>query len=305
MAIAAPEARGAFRLPELVIEAPPELAAIATTLRGLDRTALRPGMELTGLEDAGPPINVVLAPEASPAARSAPAWVSGFTDGVSGIVVLLPERVPRYPDRSLGTLLQHEVAHVLVARAARGRPVPRWFNEGLAIAASRDPDLGDRARVALAVLSDERLPLERIDQAFGGGPRDVELAYALAGDFVQDLLRRYGRGTGASILAGLGRGESFEAAFVRATGARLGAVESSYWRRRTLWDRWVPIATSSAALWAGVMLLALVAFRRRRQRDAAIRRRWEEEGTALDSPDDASDGADHDAPDEADDEPVN
>jgi len=263
--------------PRLIVQAPPELAGDAAILQRIDPTALRPAMELTGLTDPGPPIVVVLATESSPAGRSAPPWVTGFTAGVTGVVVLLPERVPRYPDRSLVTLLQHEVTHVLVSRAAQGKPVPRWLDEGLAMAASRDPDLEDRTRVALAVLTDRRLPLRRIDEAFAGNPAEVQSAYALARDFVEDLLRRYGNGAGAAILRDIARGEPFEEAFRQATGVEIAAVEASYWRRRTFWDRWVPFATSSAALWGAITALALLAFRRRRARDAAIHRRWDEE----------------------------
>ena len=41
------------------------------------------------------------------------------------------------------------------------------------------------------------------------------------------------------------------------------------------WYRWIPLLTSSFTLWAGIVLLALVAFRRRRQRDAEISARWD------------------------------
>ena len=57
--------------------------------------------------------------------------------GDQGLIVLLPERVPSYPDSSLDDVLLHETAHVLVARAAGGRPLPRWFQEGMAMIAGR------------------------------------------------------------------------------------------------------------------------------------------------------------------------
>lgn len=263
--------------PRLQFEAPPELVGVAAELARIPPEAFRPGMRLTGLTDPGPPILVVLAAPGSPAERAAPPWAAGLARGGAGVVVLLPDRVRRSPDRRLLPLLQHEVAHVLVARAARGRAVPRWFDEGLAMAAGRPIDLGDRARVALAVLSDSRLPLARIDAAFAGGGGDVEAAYALARDFVAQLLEHHGTDVGARILAQVARDVPFREAFRNVTGASLLEVETAYWRRRTFWDRWVPIATSSATLWGGITLLALAAFRRRRLRDAAIHARWDEE----------------------------
>ncbi len=263
--------------PRLVFQAPAELRGAAASLADLGSAVLEPALQRTGLEEPGPPILVLLAPESSPAARSAPPWVSGYANGTSGVVVLMPARTSRYPDGGLVPLLQHEVAHVLIARAAQGGEVPRWFDEGLAMASSREWAFGDRARVALAVLTDARLPLARIDAAFAGGTGEVGSAYALARDLVRELLARHGQDAGARILARVARGERFKEAFLQATGESLAAFETSYWSERTLWDRWVPILTSSALLWGGISLLALLAFQRRRARDLVILGRWEEE----------------------------
>ncbi len=281
LALAAGAPATAAARPELVLQAPPELAAAAAEIRGYGEATFRPALERTGLADLGGPITVLLFSESSYEARRTPRWVAGSTDSRAARVALFPARVDGYPDRGLEALVQHEVAHVLVARAAGGQGVPRWFDEGLAMAAGRSGDFGDRARVALAVLSDERLPLARIDAAFAGGASEVASAYALARDFYQELERRFGRGVGATILAGVARGEPFKAAFRGATGESLAAVESDYWRRRSLWNRWVPIVTSSAALWGAITLLALAAFRRRRAIDAELRRRWEQEAAAA------------------------
>lgn len=264
---------GATQLPTLVVEAPAQLAAVGEEVRAM-RPALARAMELTGLEDPGPPIRIVIASESSPAALSAPAWVSGYADSRRGVVVLMPARARRYPDDGLQALLVHEVTHILVDRAAAGEAVPRWFDEGLAMAAGRSAALEDRARVALAVLTDSSLPLYRIDQAFAGGSGEVAAAYALARDFVRVLLQRFGEDVPGEILAAVARGESFSDAFRAATGERLGTVEAEYWRRRSLWDRWIPLVTSGTLLWTGITMLALAAFRSRRRRDEEIRQRW-------------------------------
>src|SRR6185295_15604645 len=280
--LATPLAAVAFpTLPRLAItQGSPEVARETQEIERMDPALFRPGLELTGLDDAGPPIAVLVAPENSAAARAVPSWVSGYADGAASAVVLLPQRVGRYPYGSLEALVEHEVAHVLIARAAGDRPVPRWFDEGMAMAASRGQDLEDQARVALAVLMDGRVTLQDLDASFHGSRPDVQVAYALAGDFVADLLRRHGSTAGAGILAQIARGASFENAFATEIREPLAAVEASYWKRRTFWNRWVPILSSTATLWTGVTLLALVAFRRRSARDAALRASWEAEEQA-------------------------
>ncbi|MCB1009201.1 MAG: hypothetical protein KDB94_09935 [Acidobacteria bacterium] len=268
-------------VPQLLFQAPADLRGVAERLEALEPSALEPAMQRSGLVDPGPPILVVLAPESSPAARARPPWFSGYANGAAGVVVLMPARTGRYPDGSLVALLQHEVAHVLIARAARGGEVPRWFDEGLAMAASRDTQFGDRTRVALAVLTDSRLPLARIDATFAGGSSEVESAYALARDVVRELLERHGQDAGARILAGVARGLRFKEAFLEATGETLGTFETRYWDDRTFWDRWIPILTSSALLWGGISLLAIAAIRRRRTRDRERMARWEAEERPL------------------------
>src|SRR5258706_5733297 len=203
--------------PQLVFDAPPRFLPTATRLRASTPPQLASVMRLTGLGDPGPPIRVVLAPEGSPEAGLAPRWVVGYALGNQGLIVLLPERVPRYPDSSLDDVLLHETAHVLVARAAAGRPLPRWFQEGMAMIAGRSWGLDDRTRLTLALLVDRPVSLAALDGRFAGGQAEVHRAYAVAGSFVRDLLDRYGPGVAPSILAGVARRLTFEDALFRAT----------------------------------------------------------------------------------------
>lgn len=267
-------------VPELSIEAPPEYAHHLERLEGLDRRRLEGAMQLAGLDRPGPPIRVVLAREGSPEAAAVPSWAAGYALGGGGPVVLFPGRAGSYPYDSLEELLQHEVAHVLVDRAARGRPVPRWLHEGIAMTAGGAWGLEDRTRFGLAVARQGEVPLASLDQRFAGGSSAAAGAYALAGGFVSHLLRRHGPGVTGAILAGLADGLPPAEAFHRATGETLAAAEASFWRRQTLWHRWVPFLTSSTALWIGVTLLALWAIRRRRERDALLAARWEAEEAA-------------------------
>jgi hypothetical protein len=262
------------QLPQLMVGGPPELAGLALEVGAL-RERLRWPMELTGLTDPGLPIRVVLAPASSEHARSQPAWVSGFADPPAGLVVLIHGRFGRYPDHDLESLLQHEVTHVLTHRAAGGRWVPRWFSEGLAMAASRESDLGDHARVALAMLSDEAWSLTRVEHSFENRNASPTSAYALSQDFVRHLMKRHGRDVGARILARMAQGESFPIAFRVATGERIDEAEA-VWARRSWWDRWIPVIGSSTLVWIGISLLALAAFVRRSQRDAETRAGWVE-----------------------------
>lgn len=266
----------AQRPPEIVVEAPPSLSGVATRLREADPARLTSVMRLVGLQDPGPPIRVILAPEGTQES-AVPRWVSGYALGGQGVIVLLPERVPSYPDSSLSDLLSHEVAHVLIARAAGGHPLPRWFHEGMAMIAGLSWDLEDRSRLTLALLVDRPVSLSEVEQRFQGGQAEVNRAYAIAGAFAHDLLDRYGQDAAARILRKMADGLPFDQAFEAATGTPLAEAESSFWDRQTFWYRWVPVLTSSVALWMLITALALWAIRHRRARDAAQKRIWDEE----------------------------
>ena len=270
-------AAGQLEIPQLIVEAPPGFEPTAERLRAVGPEELASTMRLVGLTDPGPPIRVIVAPEGSGPARLVSPWVSGYAISDRGLVVVMPQRVGSYPDNSLEDLLRHEVAHVLVSRAAGGHPLPRWFHEGMAMIAGGSWGFDDRSRLTLALLADRPVSLAELEGRFSGGQSEVNRAYAIAGSFVRDLFDRYGSEAAPRVLAGVSRGLSFEEAFREATGATLAQAESAFWNRQTFWYRWVPVLTSSVTLWLLITLLALWAIRRRRARDAALRRIWDEE----------------------------
>src|SRR5918996_41508 len=182
-----------------------------------------------------------------------------------------------FPDSSLEDLLRHEVAHVLIGRAAGGRPVPRWFQEGLAMIAGQSWGLADRSQLTIALLADSRISLAELDSRFTADQGTVQRAYAVAGAFVRDLVQSHGQGVTGAILSGVAEGLPFDEAFQKAAGVSLPAAADSFWERQTFWYRWIPLLTSSVFLWILITLLALWAIRRRRARDTAQRRLWDEE----------------------------
>lgn len=260
--------------PQLEVEAPPELAAVAAELRALGAEDFSEVLRLTGRPGFSRPIRVLIVPESSQLARDAPGWVSGYVRGDDALIVLFPARVRSYPDNTLRTLLHHEIAHVLVAEAAGGRPVPRWFNEGVATVAAREWGLEDRARFAAAVVGRGPGSSRELDAGFAGTAAEVRRAYALSAAFVRFLQREHGPQAPAEILAGIGRGLDFEDAFLRTTGIPLARTELSFFEDEIFWSTWLPFLTSTGALWMAVTALALLAIHRRRVRSRRMLEQW-------------------------------
>ena len=268
---------GQTALPTLRIDAPASLEAVAERVGRFPVSRLTTAMTLAGLTRAGPPIDVLLVAESSDLARDTPPWISGFADAERNLVVLFPNRARSYPSDSLETLLHHEVAHILFSRAARGRPVPRWFNEGLALAAERPAGLGDRSRLAWALVRYGGVSLAELERLFGTGRAADQRAYAVASALVRDLLRAHGEASAGRVLSLVGQGRPFDEAFETATGAPLPVAVDRFWSRQRQWGRWIPFLAGPAFLWMVITLLALYAIRAHRLRRAEQRRLWEAE----------------------------
>jgi len=254
---------------ELEVRAGDGMGRIATGIRAGDPRRFDAVMRLVGLREAGAPILVLVAPESSPLAQRTPSWISGYAVPEESFIVVFPQRAVQYPIDGMEELLRHEVAHVLLERATGGKEVPRWFNEGVATVAGGSWNISDRSMVTLTLARTGELSFARVEEMFGEGEPAVGQAYAFSGAFVNDLLQRDGSGSVAGVLSRVRDGSPFEYAFVRVTGMPLHRAEQQFWRRRTLWNRWIPLLTSSLVLWGAITLLATWATAARMRRDRA------------------------------------
>lgn len=275
---------GARQPPEslqLQLEAPPELAAVRMRLEALPDGSFA-DIEQFDASNPEPPIHVVLVPETSELARRVSQWISGFAVGESSLVVLFPARAPGYPDETLEDVLRHEVAHVLMWRATGGRPVPRWFDEGVAMEVERQRRWQDQTQLFYQLVTGGETDLQHLERLFDGGPSNQTRAYALAGAFVDDLLRQHGRNTVRDTLMRVHSGTDFDTAFAAVTGSSPSHAEAEFWRSQRMWTSWVPIVSSTTTLWVGVTLLALLAIYMRRRRNREIEEEWAKEDSDED-----------------------
>ncbi len=234
-------------------------------------------MRLVGLDVAGDPIRVVLLPEGYEMARRTPPPTAGYALPDQNLIVLFPARSPQYPHDTLEDVLHHEVAHVLMARAAGGAGLPLWFHEGLAVLGERTWGLEDQARLVSEMVMVSRTPLDRVDAMFAADEGSKTRAYTLAAAFVRELIRRHGADAPANVLRRMRTGETFERAFANAMGESVAEAENAFWEGQRFWTSVGPFLTTQTALWMGVTVIALAAIIRRRMQRAAKRKEWAEE----------------------------
>jgi hypothetical protein len=267
--------------PKFTIASDEKLAVVGRELssRPTERTASL--ASFVGLESSGPVITVHLLEESSSVARRVPHWISGFAQVETDSVALFPARVPLYPHDSMQELLDHELLHVLLFRAAGRNSLPRWFSEGVSLVGSRGFSLADRGYALAGGLRGGPASISELELYFSAGRGGSHTAYALSGALVHHLIQEYGSDVIARIAAEMRSGASFDAAFQQTTGEDLDVAGARFFRQSRFLYTWLPWFSSGAGLWLGVTLLALMARRRKRQRTRAIERRWEEEELSL------------------------
>lgn len=262
----------------LTVAAPASLEPAAQRIRSVDAQSLADALQRAGL--ALPPrVHVTLIAEDDTRASNVPAWFVGLASGVDDIVIL-PNRVLSYPYDSLESVMRHEVVHLSLNARAGGRPLPRWFHEGVAVSIESGWGLGDRVRLVVAGFSGP--PLEDVTRLFASDARaDTTEAYLLAAALVDELRRAHGAALPGRLAARVAAGVTFASAFEIETGETPSQAAARAWRSYRRWTSWMPLATSGSAVWMLILAMAFVAFFVRLSKRARRRRQWDDEEDSL------------------------
>jgi hypothetical protein len=219
-----------------------------------------------------------LAPEGAPFPR----YASGVAYSDIGLVLLTLQPVEANARHDLAEVFRHELAHVALHDAVDGRPIPRWFNEGLAVFASGEGSVTRLQTLWTATMSKQLLPLARLERTFPTDAVGVSVAYAQAADVVRFLIRREDQQRFVSLLERIRKGQAFDASLKDAYGLDLATLEFEWRedvsRRYTFW----PAVFSGSFVWAGAVVLFVWAWRRRRKRSDETLARWGREEAAED-----------------------
>ncbi|HOU89478.1 MAG TPA: peptidase MA family metallohydrolase [Polyangiaceae bacterium] len=263
-----PASRGAIQ--PLIEDAEPFRAALARRFQQSVLSRVEVRVARTHGEMAA------LAPEGAPV----PGYASGVAYPEIGLVLLT--LAPRYPSQrhELGEVFRHELVHLAVYDATGGHPIPRWFNEGVAVHASGEASMVRLKTLWTATLADRLIPLAALDRTFPAEPTVTDVAYAEAADVVRFLIRQRDHARFVSLFERLRSGNSFEVALRDAYGLGRDELEAEWRadvaRRYTFW----PVLLSSGGVWLLAFGLLGWAWRRRRSRAKVTLARWAREEAA-------------------------
>jgi len=258
----------------IVVDAPPSLESAAARIRAIDQKDIAESLARAGLETPAV-VNVMLIPEESDVAREAPRWIVGRALGAAHVIIF-PSRVTAYPYDSLESVMRHELVHLALFARAGGRPLPRWFHEGVATSVEAGWSVVDQFRLVLAAFSGPTI--DDVSELFRSEEQpDTMLAYLLAAALVDDLRERRGADVPGRIAGRVADGDPFADAFAREAGETPDAAAAHAWQSYRRWTNWVPAMASASAIWTIILLLAFVAFGVRVRQRIRRRRQWGEE----------------------------
>ncbi len=169
----------------------------------------------------------------------------------------------------LGAVLRHELVHLVTFAATGGRPLPRWFAEGVAIEFSNEQSTARTEALWSATIRGRLLPLSSLGLRFPANERKVNLAYAQSADFVRYLWREGGRGRFRGLLGAVREGATFDEALGSSFSASVGRLERDW--RADLGRRFrvLPALTATSVVYAlitALLALAVIRHRSRKQR---------------------------------------
>jgi hypothetical protein len=263
---------------ELTIDAPMSLRRAADRVRAVDLSRLARDLRGAGL-DLPARMNVTMIPEDDPRASDIPRWIVGLALAQRDVVIF-PERVLPYPYDSVESVLTHEVAHLALSERAGGQPLPRWFQEGVAMSVDGGWRVSGQLRLILEMLRNPGT--SELSRLFAANTEpEAAQAYGLSAALVADLQRRHGSGTPGKVAARVAQGVSFASAFEMETGETPDHAATRAWAAYRRWTVWVPALTDGTAAWVAILGLATAAYVARRRRRARRRRLWDEEDLAI------------------------
>lgn len=219
----------------------------------------------------------------APSGAGFPRYASGVAFSELGLVLLTA--APRYPGshHDLGEVFRHELAHIALHDAVSRENVPRWFNEGFAVHASREAETARMQALWTATLSGNLIPFSQITRSFPADPTTASVAYAQAADMLRFLMRGGEEHRFQALIRRVAGGQTFDEALFDAYATDMFSLEKGWRedtaRRYTFW----PVLFGGSLIWIGGFGLLMWAYARRKKRANAKLARWAREEAIEDA----------------------
>ena len=206
-------------------------------------------------------------------------WAAGAAYPLRARVVIRDPASLNNKKINLQRLVKHEITHVIFGLYI-GRNleyVPRWFNEGVAMYEAEEWSYGQYWTMLTGALSNSLIPLYELAEDFPQNESQARTAYAQSCSIVTYMVKEYGSNSLRECIHLIAEGRGIDEAMAGAIG-----IDTIWLERKWLKDlkkryKWISLVTSWVVLWGFVVLIALLAYWRRKLKSLQILKQWEEE----------------------------
>lgn len=159
-------------------------------------------------------------------------WVGGHASPELGVILvaLNPTTTPETARLALGSLIPHELSHLLLYRVygSESTRLPRWLDEGLATNAETRPTTLYAQLLDTALTTNTIIPFTDLCTSFPADTGTALLAYAQSASFTTWLTQTYGNAAIRNMLTASADGLACDAAARRTFGQPLAELQSNW-----------------------------------------------------------------------------
>lgn len=220
--------------------------------------------------------------------KMVPHWGEGVADPQNHVIVLKSPKFSKNYDR-FPKLVLHELIHIFVGELNRQAiDIPRWFNEGIAIYLSKDPDFAGGQAISKALISNSILALDEIDDVLNFHKEKARLAYEESYSVFLFIEDKFGKEWIFELLGNLKQQPNFNQAFLQTFDMDLIDFEWEWMQFLEKKYRWSFLLDFETYLWIFILVTFILVFVAIKIRNRKVLKKWENQERWMNPHDDWS-----------------
>lgn len=214
-----------------------------------------------------------------------PDWGAGIALLDQAKIVIKSPKYMRI-GKSFGELIGHELAHIMIHRAAKGRWLPRWLHEGFAMYISGEWHIGQDILVARAAWTGNLIPLHQLENLSTFKGVQANLAYTESYLAASNLLRQNDPYVLPDLLDMYRRNADFYLSWKSVMGQDYVNWITTWQARTSRQYHFFFFLVDSELFWIILALVFILLFVAKKAQNARTRKRWKRE-EMINPPDDS------------------
>jgi hypothetical protein len=203
-----------------------------------------------------------------------PDWGAGMALLEQSKIVIKSPKYMRI-NKSFGELIGHELAHVMLYRAAGKRWLPRWLQEGFAMYSSGEWNIGQDVLVARAAWTGRLIELHQMEDLMTFKGMQAQLAYTESYLAVAHLLDKADPYLLSDFLAMYRKSGDFYGDWRKAVGISYESWISSWLTNTSRQYHFFIFLLDNEIFWIILAVIFILLFALKMRQNARTKRRWE------------------------------